>query len=275
MPWKLPLTYLPLTLLAYLPAVALRFDPRWVSVVCELAAAAIVVRAAGAHRRAALDHPIYLLLASWYVLSSSVEWLRITTAPPTWAALALMIATAGERRRSAVAVGLAVATTPLAAVFVPFVALLWLRRGLGSATRTALLALGVAAACILPFVLWAPRPFFEGTILWFNDLQRYPGIRWDMSRTWAEYAGLAGLFWEHGLQRWLKPLQALALGAVVIVYWRRGSPPEGFAAFCTAGFLAFMVCNPVIWPYYYAPAVIAGLLAAGAATKCFPSETRL
>jgi hypothetical protein len=31
----------------------------------------------------------------------------------------------------------------------------------------------------------------------------------------------------------------------------------------------------VIWPYYYAPAVIAGLLAAGAATKCFPSETRL
>ena len=66
-------------------------------------------------------------------------------------------------------------------------------------------------------------------------------------------------------------MQALAVGAVVLAYLRRGSSPAALPAAATAALFLFMIANPVVWPYYYAPAVIAGLLA----VKCFPSESRL
>jgi hypothetical protein len=271
MPWKLPLTYLPLTLLAYLPAMALHFDPRWMSALFELLVAGVAIRAATAEldARSAREHPIFLVLAAWYLLSSSLEWVRMTTAPASWAALALLLASAArDRRFSPVALGLAAATTPLAAVFAPYVVLGWLeRRGLARTLRAGLVAAAVVAAFVAPFFFWAPARFIEGTVLWFNDLDRYPRLRWGEARTWIEYAGFTGLLWQHGLERWLKPLQVLSMVTLSALYLRRGSPRAAFAPFCVAAFLLMMVCNTVIWPYYYEPAVIAAMVAVAVADQ--------
>jgi hypothetical protein len=267
MPWPLPLTYLPVTLLAYLPAEAAGIDVRWVNVLADLALAAVVVRAAATARapgRAIADDPVWLLLAAWFLLPSAVEWSRYTTAPVTWVALAIAVAavTAGHRL-APVALGVALATTPLAVVLAPLVVLAWrTRHGLGAALLRLGAAALVAAAFIVPFAAWAPGPFVEGTVLWFNDLDRYPRQKWVGARTWREYTGFAGLFWEHGLERWLKPLQATAVVACVAAYFRRGGRLAALPAAAVATFLVFMVWNPVIWPYYYAPAAVLALLAA-------------
>jgi hypothetical protein len=271
MPWRLPLTYLPLTWLTYLPAVALHVDPRWMSVLCELAVAAVIVRSAtrGGPAGGASDHPILLLLAAWYLLPSSLEWVRITAAPPSWAALALVLVTAARDAPSApVALGVAAATTPLAAVLAPLVVLRWVRqRGWGGTLRAAALAIAVAALLVAPFFLWAPRSFVDGTVLWFNDLDRYPRLRWREARTWREYAGLSGLLWQLGRERWLKPLQGAAVLALALFYRRRGSPAAALVPFGVASLVLFMIANPVVWAYYHAPAVIAGLVAVAAAGR--------
>lgn len=261
MPWPLPLTYLPVTWLAYVPTQALGLDPRWVNLAAELVVLAVVARAIRGR-----DDPRWLLVAAWYLLPSVVDWARFTTALVSWAALTLMIATAARGHRLApVAAGLALAATPLAVVLAPLVALaFWRARGWRAACAGGALALALAAALIAPFAAWAPRAFFEGTVSWFNDLDGFPRGKWQATQAWGESTGFAGLFWQRGLEHWLKPLQAFAVALVIGCYLRRGCAPAALPAHAVAAFLLFMVANPVIFPYYYAPAAAIALVAAGA-----------
>ena len=211
--WKVPLTYWPVTMLAYVPARLLRVHPRWVGVAAEIVvqAAVFLVASNGGRRvRTAFRHPALVLGATIFLLSSSIEWVRIATAPVGWAAIALALAAVVTRMRTeSLLVGVAMASTPLAAVFTAFVALAWWREdGVRVFIRKSAVACAVAFALVLPFLLWAPRNFIEGTVLWFNDLDRFPRLKWNESRTWAAYPGFAGLAWQLGLERWLRPLQA-------------------------------------------------------------------
>ncbi|HZG66773.1 MAG TPA: hypothetical protein VEZ12_08520, partial [Herpetosiphonaceae bacterium] len=121
MPWELPLTYLPLTWLAYLPATLLGLDMRWTNVVAECAillAGLHVLRHAPRERRR-FSHDVLFVLWAWIFLSPSViYWDMVTSAPFGWAAIAWVLAFVRTRhhRAAVVALGLAVATTPLVAV---------------------------------------------------------------------------------------------------------------------------------------------------------------
>jgi hypothetical protein len=265
-PWRLPLTYLPGTLLPYLPIRRWLLDPRLPGALCELAALAVVAVAATRRRADGADrlhHPVLPLLGALYLLPGELEWARITTAPVGWAVLTWALAAlAGGARSAPVALGLAAGTTPVAAVVAPLALTTWLRgRGAAGALVRVAVAAAVAVALIAPFYLWAPEDFLDGVWRWFNDLGRFPRSKWQEQHTWLEHAGLAGLAWHTGREAWLKPLQAVAVAGVAALHHLRGARPEAVARHAGAALLLFMTLNPVIWPYFYQPAILAILLA--------------
>ncbi|MEM8529847.1 MAG: hypothetical protein AAGF95_03335, partial [Chloroflexota bacterium] len=162
MPWELPLTYLPVTWLAYLPAYVLGVDIRVTNVVAELIIGAALAWIATSHLNGARTQDylfgasIGLLIWAWVFFQPSLQhWTQATTAPIWWAVLAVSLALVirGHRWWAAVALGIGAATSPLIAVLSPFIGLYWLRsHGWRQTTRYVLLALAIAAALIVPFL---------------------------------------------------------------------------------------------------------------------------
>jgi hypothetical protein len=269
LPEPLPLTYYPLTWLAYLPPHLLHIDLRAVNIVAELAIAAalLYVGRSPAERPAGprLDWAgAALLLWSFvFLLPSSIFFDRITTAPVAWALLAWTVAAAARGSRwDWLLLGLLGAATPLAALPALFLLLTWWRRlpwrpALGRVAAAA----AVALLLILPFYLWSPRGFLEGAVLWFNDLDRFPGMKWRAYQTWQRYVGFGGLFWRAGWQGWLAVIQWLLVGGLGVLYLRRGSDRRLVARYLASAFVAFMVFNSVHWPYVYQPALWCGMVA--------------
>jgi hypothetical protein len=267
MPWELPLTYLPLTWLAYAPAYLIGIDLRWTNLLAELGllgAVLFLARAGrGAERRVAPHYA--LLLWAWIFLSPTiVHWDMVTSAPIGWVVLAwtLALAAAGPPFAAALAAGIAAATTPLIAVVLPLLALNWWRGyRLVGLLRFGGVTVLVAATLLLPWLAWSPDAFLEGNLRWFNDLDRFPRMKWRTEHTWATITGFSGFFWEWGREAWLKPIQALGVGLIALVYLLRGASQSDLPRHATAAYIVFTLFNPVLWPYLYNPALVAGWLA--------------
>jgi hypothetical protein len=268
MPWEVPLTYLPITWLSYLPAYLFGIDLRWTNIVAEIG---IVLALAwlSAQRNGwqiTWRHEASLLLWAWLFLQPSViHWDTGNSAPITWLLLAalLTLVLAGHERGAAIGLGLAAAGTPLVTVFGPFIALYWLRRhGWQPTMRLLLLSTIVAGAVILPFFLAAPRDFMMGTYQWFNTIEGWPRQKWNETdpHIWSVITGFSGEFWLRGTETWLKSIQALIVGGISVAYWLRGAQAETLSLHATAAYLGFMLFNPVLWPYLYNPALIVCLV---------------
>jgi hypothetical protein len=263
LPWDVPLTYWPGTLLAYLPGRALHLSPRWTNLVAELALITLLALASREGRRRLPDHPALLFVAAAYLLQGPIEWFRLTAQVPGWTLLgAALLATALRHRAAAVAWGLALAASPFAAPFFPLAVVATGREGgWGTALKLCGRAALVMALLVLPFLLWSPQAFFEGTLSWFGDVDRFPRLKWQGTFTWREYPGLAGLFWTLGLERWMQPLQAALVVALVVLFAGRRGRAEAVPAYGVAVFLAFILTNHMLWPYFYQPAIVAALCA--------------
>ena len=263
LPWGVPLTYLPGTLLAYVPGRALGLAPRGTNLVAEVVLAALLVLAARDRQRPRLEHPALLIVASTFLLQGPLEWFRLTAHVPGWTLLAAALVLTARRHRAVGPVwGLALATSVFAAPFFPLAAVATAHeRGWRAALAMTAQAAAVTAVLVLPFVLSAPQDFYTGAVAWFGDVGRFPALRWSTLRTWREYPGLAGLFWTLGLERWLQRLQVVAVAALVALFWRKGGRSPAVPAFGVAVFLAFMICNHMLWPYFYQPAIVAALCA--------------
>jgi hypothetical protein len=278
MPWDVPLTYLPITWLAYLPPMLLGLDIRLTNVFAELVVAASLVWLAVMLRPTTESgcsglivvwrgQPVLLLWAWIFLDPTALHWSLTTTAPVQLALLCVTLAFLVARRRwmSSSALGLCMAATLLAAVVVPFAVLSWLR---SNGLRQTILLVGlaglVAALLVLPFFLWSPQAFIYGVWRWFNTNDQFPRLRWDMDNTWARVVGFSGIFWRHGLVDILKPLQALLLASLAGLYWRWGASEHRLAPFVVAAFILFTVFNPILWPYLYSPALVGALVAATA-----------
>jgi hypothetical protein len=262
MPWAVPLTYLPMTWLAFVPAFLAKVDPRWTSTVCELALLAILGRIA---RRARAE--LLLLGGAWFATSSLVTSDALTAMPVQSLALGASVALVAARSRAApIALGLALATTTLAIPLVGLVCLYWWPDGRPALLRRFAVAVGVAAALVLPWFAWAPHEFWAGTVAWFGDLDGFPRQTWEATRAWAHIAGFTGVFWSLGWQRLLRPVQA-ALGLAVLVAYARKAPrrdPAAFVGAAVATAIAFALFNVIIWPYLYEPACVLALAAVAA-----------
>jgi hypothetical protein len=297
LPDPVPLTYYPLTWLAFLPAYVAHVDLRWTNIAAEIAVLAAIVGAGGARRKipentvggratAPLDAAgaAVLVWCFQFLLPSSVYFDRITTAPVAWALLSWCLALSVRKSKCDwVTLGLTAASTPLASIVAPFVFVIWCRRYSvrGAAIRALKTAL-VTTVILAPFVIGSPRGFFDGTVLWFNDLSRYPGMTWRVYEPWQRYLGFGGLFWREGLERVLAPIQWLLVGGITVLFARRRAPAKLLPTHVAGAFVAFMVFNSVHWPYFYQPAICAGCLAiavAGSGTRTrsrqSPSTQRL
>jgi hypothetical protein len=274
MPWELPLTYAPLTWLAYLPPYLLALDIRLTNLLAEVAIGAALLFLARHHyvnqNNEAAAHPDWLhqpalLLWAWVFLQPSLlNWSLATTAPVLWALLAwlLVLLVCGRQWAAALLLGLCAAASSLTAVAALFVLLHWLRtQGWQRTLWLAGAAGSTAAVLVLPFLLWAPDDFIFGVVRWFNDNSLYPRLRWELDHTWARQTGFSGIFWRRGLEELLKPLQAGLLLALAGLAWWRGAAAWMIAPLVCAAYLLFMVFNPVLWPYLYNPALIAALVA--------------
>jgi hypothetical protein len=262
MPWEVPLTYLPLTWLSFAPAVLAGVDLRWTSTACELALFAVLLRTAGGPRNAA-SAPVSLLFAAWFPASTLVASDTLTTMPVQSLALGASMALVAIGSRAApVAVGLALATTPLAVPLLPLVLLRWWQNGTRSAVRKIAVAAAVAAVVVLPWAMWSPHEFWGGTFRWFNDLDGFPRR---MSQAWVQVAGFTGTFWRLGWQRMLRPVQGALVLAVAGLYARRsrGGHSEGsdWLGAAAATLLAFLLFNVIAWPYLYEPVAVLALAA--------------
>lgn len=278
-PGRLPLTYYPLTVLAYVPARLLAIDLRWTNVAAQLAILVALRWAGGARARAQhseanrqVSEGATLGFSVLFLLPSSVYFDRITTAPIAWAMLTWLLVLVGlGSRRAWLLLALAAVTTPLAALCFPFAAIVAYRlRGGRRAALELLGAGGLAALLLLPWYLWAPSDFVEGTVRWFNDLDRYPGTVWNWDRAWERYVGLGGLFWDAGRERWLKPMQAASVLLIAGLFARRSVPTPKAPAYAASAFALFMVFNPVHWPYFYQPVVMLLLAAAAIQQRPLP-----
>jgi hypothetical protein len=276
LPAPLPLTYYPVTWLAYVPPYVCHVDLRWTNLVAEAAVLAALLYADGSLGIRSLrdasaaaspsPRPLRLNLLAWaiaFLLPSSVYFDRITTAPVAWALITwCLVTTERAPAYSWAALALTAAATPLAAVMAPALFVVWWKRGsLNAAALAALKAVLLTAAILAPFVVWSPRGFFEGAVLWFNDLSRYPGTTWRAYRPWARYVGFGGIFWSAGLEHALAPIQWGLVAGVSALLARRAPSSEAFASHVASAFVAFMLFNSVHWPYFFQPAVCAALVA--------------
>jgi hypothetical protein len=277
MPWDVPLTYLPVTWLAYLPAYLLGIDLRWTNIAAEVGIAVTLVWLSVQRStwRMAWQHESALLLWAWlFVQPSVVHWDTGNTAPITWLLLAVTLACvlAQRERAGAIALGLTAAGTPLVTVFGLFIGLYWLKQqGLRRTFQLLTLSALVAGFFILPFLIWSPQDFMQGTYQWFNTIEGWPQQKWNETdpHIWAVITGFSGEFWTRGTEAWLKPIQALIVGAIAVVYWLRGAQAGALHGHATAAYLGFMVFNPVLWPYLYNPALIVSLVGIAAFTALY------
>jgi hypothetical protein len=277
MPWDVPLTYLPVTWLAYLPTYLLDIDLRWTNIAAELGIATTLawLSAQRSTWQIAWRHEPALFLWAWLFLQPSViHWDSGNTAPISWLLLAVTLALvlAERERAGALMLGLTAAGTPLVSVFGVFIGLHWLRRyGLQQALRLLGLSAMVAGVLILPFFLWAPRDFMLGTYQWFNLIDGWPRQKWHETdpHIWSVITGFSGEFWSRGTQAWLKPIQAVIVGGIAVVYWWRGAQASALNGHATAAYLGFILFNPVLWPYLYNPALVTSLVGIAALTAVY------
>jgi hypothetical protein len=274
LPGPVPLTYYPLTWLAFLPPYLAHVDLRWTNIVAELAVLAAIVGAGRSRGKAGTKagdaaasfmNPEGVAVLVWsfqFLLPSTVYFDRITTAPVAWALISwCIVLLARESAYAWVMLGLTAAGTPLASIVAPFAFVTWWQRHSPREAAIRTLSAGLVAGVILaPFVLWSPRGFIDGAVLWFNDLSRYPGVTWRAYQPWARYLGFGGLFWREGLERALAPIQWLLVGGVTVLFARRRARADLLACHVAAAFVAFMVFSSVNWPYFYQPAIYSALL---------------
>ena len=234
------LTYLPGTLLSYLPAVFLHIDLRSINLVCTAALAALLAWSAKPAKRAQAAALVGLWLLSPYLLYRH----EIYTAPH-WLVTVAALLLVGRRRVSAGALlfGVSVALSQFSWVLLPFLLLfLWQRFGSLTALRSACLVALPALALPLPFVLPSPHAFFFG-VLGHWQHQAVSARPVNLSYWIAAITGPERLLWVQ-----------LATLAAMFLYLARGKRCATFPACLRAMALAlsaFLCLNLLVWGYFF------------------------
>lgn len=262
--WDLPLPYLPVTWLLYLPAYALGVDIRLTNLLCELAVGAILFALSLRAPRRRLSTWVPLLWACTFLGAQQVHWSLCCEMPVFFLfEAAILVLTLDERpRAAAVVLGLGLAGSPLTNLLAPFVALYWLRRYGWLRTLRLLVLAGLLVAVLLTPFLWADaRTFYFGVFELHNNNNLAPLDGWRFARRWAYQIGFAGLFWQLGWQDVLKPIQAVLMTGLLVRYVRRGATAAALLPSVSLALVVFVCLNPIIWSYLYWPGALAALLA--------------
>lgn len=266
-PWPLPLVYLPVSWLVYLPTYLLHLDIRLTNLALELlVGAALCWSPRSDGRKGAWDQSrggeLGALLWSVCFLSPwMLMWSLHNTHPVFWAVLAGLLACLRAQRLgwTVAFVGLSLAASPLGVIVAAFVFAHWLR---SRALLPAGLVIGAAglvgAALMLPFWLWDPQGFLFGVLRWHNDSHRHIYELVKLEHVHPEI-GFVVLFWKLGQLGALKIVQAVLVAALLGLYLWRRAPRQELPHFVTAAMVLFFVFNPMIHSHYYWIAAVAAL----------------
>lgn len=277
-PYELPLTYLPGTWLAYLPAHLLRIDLRFTNALLE--GAIVGVLALWLARRSSsfpdLRHRwIGAGFLAVYALNGQLLR-RVDTemAPFDLVLLLLFLAlVAGSDRSLFASLGLAFATSPLGLLLAPFVGAHVARaKGIRVALRGALGSVGIAVAALAPFAVASPAGFKSGLWDHWRALRAYP-------YSWAVESmmnlNFSVLFYRFQAQAWLPLIQVTLLAALFAVGFGLTGGYRGVArtlAWSAFALFLFVAFNLVVWEYLYQPVFLLVALAAIAAAREPASE---
>lgn len=220
------LVYPPLSLFLTAPGVYLVHDPRALLVVALVAAALFIDRLGGRIAR----------LSALLFISSPRRFFGVEqgwTEPFLIAVFALTLLLARRRSRwLPVALAAMLGLKQFAVLFLPLTPLLLGETRPRRSLRVVALAVLLAGALALPFVLWDPHAFFRSTVL-FHLAQPFRPDSLNFAALWA---------WIRGGQAPPTALPTLVLTGLAMVWaLRRCRPnPAGFAAGSALVLLAFL-----------------------------------
>lgn len=246
-PWPLPLVYLPVCWLAYLPAHVLSVDLRVVNLAIELLLFGVLWRLSRG------KGAVCLLWAWVFAGPSALLWSLHVTHGPFWlcAAVTLALAVSGRHLLAAVALGLSLGASPLGALLSPLIGLRWLRAcSLGRAAAYGAVSLSLMALLLGPFWLWDPAGFLLGAVRWHNENSRLLSELQKLLGTGVQ-VGFAGQFFRFGVIGLMKPIQVGLLLGVYALYALRGAGARQLPYAAAAAYLLFMVFNPMVRGHYY------------------------
>ncbi len=289
----LPLTYLPVMWMSYLPAAWLGIDIRWTSVLATVLIAVMVMRwgtrgdpyggilgrasSAGdlLRRAGGLFLPsagetggqvAFGTIAAALLLQPEVLWNSLFGEPIVywfWLVLFLSCVRSGSRTGAAVTLGILLATRHFAVLLVPFAAL-WLvlhGRDVKRGVLLACTACAIGCAIVVPFFRGNPDAFLYGTVDW---LLAYGAAHRDW---WDGQIGFIQFFYAGGREALLPWLQAAGaatgLGAAAFLALRTGIPLHRALWIPLAGTYAWVVLfNAMIWKSFLFPVLLIVLFAA-------------
>ena len=233
------LTYLPGTLLAFLPPTLLHLDLRLTNLLSLLLLISLVVSVTRpTHRLRALA-----LLAT-FLLGPYLLYRHELYTPPHWLTLAaaLLLAHAGRLRLAALLFGVGIAMSQFSWILVPFFLLYLLQtRGPRAALQALVLSLLAVAALVLPFLLADPHAFLFGTLSHWGNI----GLTARPTNLSFVTAALVGP--QH------LPLVQLAVLAVLFLTAFRSRACSTFAGTLRIMALvlaSFVLLNLLVWGYF-------------------------
>ncbi|MBN2209405.1 MAG: hypothetical protein JW759_08935 [Candidatus Coatesbacteria bacterium] len=256
MPWKLPLTYLPATWLAFLPGHVLGIDPRWSAVLFSCAAVLVVLDAFPISHTDPMAGPKRLLFAALMLSSIDLQFSAITPESFFWLALSLFILFLARDKHieAALAMGVCLAARQQAILLLPFYLIYVFKQLSGdSRWRCLVLTFAIPILLCLPFLISSPAGFVSGVYTHFDP---FALEKWINERAWENSLSFAPFSFEHQLHCGLKPIIAALQLALYLLALRRLRGLSDLICFLGLSLLAFLLFSPIIWPYMFTPLLI-------------------
>ena len=259
----LPLTYLPLLWLSYVPAVLAGLDPRVMSIIYAVCSAIVIYRWKGKKEHAGL----FMFLAVVWFFQAEVLWATVfAESAPFWltACLFMWAVARGKKVEACIFFGLMLCVRHFALLFLPFVLVWFMTTGEGGhgASKRNISFKGlvypavsgvIATAVIAPYILANSLAFFFGTFHWLTSFGLVHRDWWD------EELSLAPLFYAGRNEHMLLWIQVGLLAAAFLVFlvlaWRRKFAPRFVGgtvwAFCSIAYIGFLLFNLLVWRHLH------------------------
>jgi hypothetical protein len=255
LPPVLPLVYLPVTWLSYVPTIAAGLDMRYTNLIAELGIVLVFLSLVFPKRHLPEVNFAVGYAAFLFVLPTAMFWDSFTAHPIWWfwLLLSMRFLIAQKFFLAALALGVTLATAQLAIVILPVIALYLLRKaGVVRALLYFVVMAAVALLIIAPFAYRDPFKFINDTFLYYGDLKNYGRVLWKDDQRWQYILGFGGEAWRRGFPDALRYVQG-ALTVILAGVYAFLIPNTAAnvlrAAAVNLGF--FLLFSAVVWHYYY------------------------
>jgi hypothetical protein len=250
-----PMPYLPALWILYAPFAVLDIDPRWMTPIALLGFLLIGWRAWKRHGGGSgAGYLVWMAVNPFLFLRHDVHSVVV------WPVLALALALMLDRKWvwSSILWGILLGMRLTLVVLAPFYLVhLMHRLGLRAAAAHALVVLLVAAAILAPFVLESPEGFVECVFRHRASFgARMPVAPWPRVAGWLSGFSLVPIFILASATGVLEYLQiaVVAMFGAAMLFLRPGL--KGTLCLMAGALLSFLLLNPLIEVYMFAPLLI-------------------